>query len=174
MAGACGVRGSTCPAPYAGCNPGAATSPPTNGTSCSATDLDIVQKACSGLSDPASCLPLVKQFLGTNPGCFGCLQQFLYDGAEAKCLAPFLNPTCNHELTCYTGCLSTACGRCTDANRGSCEATVTSAGGACYSVLSGEYCADAAFSGPGAFCELAKFADVGAWLRGVGAYYCSR
>jgi hypothetical protein len=174
QAGACGVRGATCPAPYAGCNPGAATAPPFNGTSCKATDVALAHMACTGITDPATCLPALSKLLASNPGCYDCLQQFLYDGAVAKCLAPFLSPTCNHELTCYSGCLTTTCGACSDANRASCQGTVSASGGDCFSSLSGQYCAAAAFSGPAAFCDLGRVNDVGLWLAGVGAYYCSR
>jgi hypothetical protein len=172
QAGACGVRGATCPAPYPGCNPGVLTSPPTNGTSCRPSDLDAVQKACAG-SGGGACMPALRTLLASNPGCFDCMQQFLYDGAVAKCLAPFLSPTCNHQFSCYAGCLSTSCGRCAAGDRAVCESGAADSTGECGSELSGAFCAQAAFSGPAGFCDLASAGDFGVWLRGVGAYYCS-
>jgi hypothetical protein len=173
LGGTCGVRGATCPAPYAGCNPGSATSPPAFGKSCTASTLEFVAGACKGATSPASCAPALQMVAQTIPGCFDCLQQFLYDGAVAKCLAPFLSPTCNHQFTCYSGCQSTACGQCTDAARSGCQSTAAGTGGDCASEVSGAYCAAAAFSGPASFCSLQGVGDVGAWLRGVGTYYCS-
>jgi hypothetical protein len=130
--------------------------------------------ACTGLTDPAACLPALSKLLGANPGCYDCLQQFLYDGGVAKCLAPFLSPTCNHEFTCYLGCTSATCGQCTaDTDRTNCQRIVSTSGGDCFASTSGAYCSAAAFGGPAAFCNLDQIGDVGLWLAGVGAYYCS-
>jgi hypothetical protein len=118
-------------------------------------------------------MPALRMLLVQNPGCFDCMQQFLYDGAVAKCLSPFLSPTCNHHFSCYAGCLSTSCGKCASGDRSACESGASVSGGECGGELAGAFCAQAAFSGPAGFCDLANATNVGAWLRGVGAYYCS-
>ena len=53
------------------------------------------------------------------------------------------------------------------------EADVSASGGDCAADISGAYCASAAYGGPAGFCNLQRIGDVGAWLKGVGAYYCS-
>jgi hypothetical protein len=109
----------------------------------------------------------------TRPACFDCLQQFFYDGAVAKCLAPFLSQTCNHELTCLAACTAQVCGKCAAPDLAGCRSSAVAASGACGDQIAGAFCAQAAYSGPGGFCDPGQYPDTGAWLQGVGAYYCS-
>jgi hypothetical protein len=111
--------------------------------------------------------------LNSNAACFSCLQQFLYDGAVAKCLAPFLSSDCNHELTCATDCSGSACGNCAKTDQQGCQAGTFKAQGECSSYVYGLFCAAAAYQGPGAFCDPKNAGDIGVWLQGVGTYYCS-
>jgi hypothetical protein len=172
--GSCATRGAVCPAAAPGCNPGAATSPPSFGTGCGASDLAFLAKACSGAPGANACnAGVLNQFALMRPACFDCVQQFLYEGAVAKCLAPFLNQNCNHELTCFTSCTAQVCGKCPAADRTSCQNTAAAPSGACGEDISGAFCAQAAYGGPGTFCDPSRYSDIGAWLQGVGAYYCS-
>jgi len=111
--------------------------------------------------------------LDSNAGCYDCLQQFLNPGAAARCLAPFLSASCNHELTCALECSTDTCGGCSAGAKSGCESTAFQAGEACSPYISGYFCARAAFGGPGAFCDAKTIGDIGLWLQGVGAYYCS-
>jgi hypothetical protein len=112
--------------------------------------------------------------LRSSPGCFDCLQPFLNPTGVAACLAPFLNSTCNHDLTCSLACTNVACGACPANGIEACQDEAFTASGTCRSYVNGNYCAIAAFGGPGAFCDLERIGDVGVWLQGVGAYYCSK
>jgi hypothetical protein len=101
------------------------------------------------------------------------MQQFTYGGAVAKCLAPFLNATCNHALTCAVDC-SQSCADCPATGQKACREAAFASGGACNPFVSGQFCAAAASGGPGAFCDAERISDIGLWLQGVGAYYCSK
>ena len=173
QSGACGVTGATCPAPYAGCNPGSLTPPPAQSTSCTSGDLATIAGACPGKTAGTKCTAEIQSLVMSNPGCFDCMQQFLFDGAVVRCLAPFLSATCNHDLSCSTDCTNTACGQCAAADQGTCDKDAFQSGGECQAYVSGTFCAQAAFSGPGAFCNLAADSSIGVWLETVGAYYCS-
>src|SRR5262249_43617087 len=150
--------GAVCPSATPGCNPGSATSPPSFGTGCSATDLGDVAKACSGTTGGQACdTTALSRLVQTRPACFDCLQQFLYDGAVAKCLAPFLNQTCNHELTCFAQCTAQVCSKCASGDVASCRSSVAT--GACRDEISGAFCAQAAYGGPGAFCDPSQYSN---------------
>jgi hypothetical protein len=102
------------------------------------------------------------------------LQQFTNTRGEVACLAPFLSVSCNHDYSCSLDCSNGACSTCgTTASESKCETDAFAANGTCRSYVNGNYCATAAFGGPGAFCDLQRIGDVGVWLQGVGAYYCS-
>lgn len=171
--GACGAVGATCPAPYPGCTPGLLTSPPTPSRSCTPSDLTAVASACPGLTSNAGCSSAVVSLSRSNPGCFDCLQQFLYDGAAVKCLAPFLTPSCNQALSCATECVNASCTQCASTDKQGCQDAAFQSGGACAAYINGYFCAQAAFAGPAAFCDIKTIGSVGGFLQGVGAYYCS-
>jgi hypothetical protein len=174
QAGACAAPGATCPAAYGGCAPGAATSPPTSSNSCSAAELATVAKVCAGTGTSSACTTGLSALARSNPACFGCVGQFLYDGAVVKCLAPFLSASCNESLTCATDCSTGVCSQCTDANKQACQTAAFASGAVCNPYVAGYYCAAAAFGSSGAFCDAARIGDTGAFLQGVGAYYCSK
>jgi hypothetical protein len=173
---ACGNPGATCPAPYAGCNPGVLTPPPTPTQNCSDADLASVVQACKGTppgQTSQACQNGLAALLRSSPGCFDCLQQFTNTGGVASCLAPFINSSCNHDLTCSLACGDAACGSCPAGDQSTCRNGAFTASGTCSSYVNGTFCASAAFGGPGAFCDVERIGDVGVWLQGVGAYYCS-
>jgi len=125
------------------------------------------------LSGSATCTAQVVSLSTSNPGCFDCLQQFLYDGAAVKCLAPFLTASCNQALSCTTECVTAACNQCSAGERQTCRSQAFQSGGECAAYVTGYFCAQAAFAGPAAFCDITTIGSVGGFLRGVGAYYCS-
>jgi hypothetical protein len=104
------------------------------------------------------------------------MQQFLYDGAVAKCLSPFLSAECNNQLTCATSCTTATCGQCAATDQAACHSSVFKGNpaGQCQPYLNGLFCAQAAYSGPAGFCDPTKATDIGSWLQGVGTYYCSK
>jgi len=125
------------------------------------------------MSSSAGCTAQVVSLSRSNPGCFDCLQQFLYDGAAVKCLAPFLTASCNQALSCATECVNAACDQCPAGERRACDRQAFQSSGECESYITGYFCAQAAFDGPAAFCDIVTIGSVGGFLRGVGAYYCS-
>lgn len=165
----CGT-GSTCPAPYAGCAPGAATPPPASFKACNVGQLGTIASACKGAGGNTACGDAFQKLLSSDPGCYDCLIQFATDAAYVRCLAPFLTPTCNHSLTCALECSNTSCNQCPAAQEDKCRDGLFAQGGACRPYINGYYCAQAALSGPAAFCEFDG--DVGQWIGKVGAYYC--
>jgi hypothetical protein len=164
------TTGSNCPAPWPGCAPGSATPPPASYPSCNAQQLSSIGSACQGSGNSQACQDAFSKLLGSDPGCYDCLVQFSTELAYARCLAPFLTPTCNHELTCALSCSNTSCGDCPQPKKDTCQTEVFAPGGACRSFIGGYYCAQAALSGPAAFCDFNG--DVGAWIQAVGGYYC--
>jgi hypothetical protein len=164
--------GSTCPGAYSGCSPDALTPPPVASRSCSAAELDRLAAACRGTPPGPACGQAYQDLFAQNPACFDCLLQFSSDSAYARCLAPFLTAACNHDLTCALFCGNTSCDACLPTQQESCRERVFSAAGQCAPWVNGYFCAQAALSGPGAFCDFGG--DPGQWIRAVGQYYCGR
>ncbi|MCE7894807.1 MAG: hypothetical protein DYH12_34745 [Sorangiineae bacterium PRO1] len=177
----CGAKGQTCtgnvcssggvcPAPYAGCAPGTVTPPPASYKACSAPQLGTIAAACKGEGGNPACGDAFQKLLSSDPGCYDCLIQFATEAAYARCLAPFLTPTCNNSLTCALQCSNTSCNQCPASQEEQCRDGLFAQGGVCRPYINGYYCAQAALSGPAAFCEFGG--DVGQWIGKVGAYYC--
>ncbi|MCB9577865.1 MAG: hypothetical protein H6717_12660 [Polyangiaceae bacterium] len=163
------TTGGNCPAPYGGCLPPKLTAPPVASTSCSGADLSTLANACAGTSD--ACSKQFEKLLTSNPPCYDCMLQFAADDAYARCLAPFLTPDCNHQVTCAVECGNETCGECSDAEADGCSKYVFGKGGSCGEWINGYYCNQAALAGPGAFC---KWNDaLGPWLLSVGSHYCA-
>jgi hypothetical protein len=150
------------------------TTPPAQSTSCTDADLAAVARACPTMSSSPTCSAQVVSLSRTNPGCFDCIQQFLYDGAAVKCLAPFLTASCNQALSCATECVNAACDQCAAGEKKACQDQAFQSGAVCAPYINGYFCAQAAFSGPAAFCDIVTIGSIGGFLRGAGAYYCSR
>ena len=138
--------------------------------SCNQAQLSTIGVQCKGSGGSTACSDAFQKLLGSDPACYDCLVQFATDLAYARCLAPFLSPTCNHELTCALDCSNTSCDQCPPNQQDTCQQKMFSPGGACRGHISGYYCAQAALSGPAAFCDFQG--DVGAWIQSVGSYYC--
>ncbi|MBX3126910.1 MAG: hypothetical protein KF718_09345 [Polyangiaceae bacterium] len=164
--------GSTCPAAYPGCSPDALTPPPVASSSCSAQELSALAAACQGSPPGPGCGQYYQTLLTSNPQCYGCLLQFTTDSAYSRCLAPFLTPSCNHDLTCALFCSNGSCNQCSPGQDPGCRQQVFEQGGQCASWVNGYYCAQAALSGPGAFCEFSG--NAGQWIAKVGGYYCGK
>jgi hypothetical protein len=164
--------GSTCPAAYPGCSPDSLTPPPAASKSCSGAELTALAQACPGENPGPGCGQWFQDLLSSNPPCYDCLLQFTTDSGYPRCLVPFLTPGCNHDLTCASFCGSASCGQCSGSQQDSCQQQVFGQGGQCNPWINGYYCAQAALSGPAAFCEFNG--DVGQWIAGIGAYYCGK
>ena len=161
--------GSTCPAAYSGCSPSANTLPPVPAKACPSADIALVAQGCSG--GGPGCGIAFETLLKKNPSCYNCMLQFGGEDAYTRCLAPYLNATCNHDLTCAVQCGNTSCDQCSPAAQDACETKVFGQGGACRPWVNGYFCAEAALSGPGAFCEWNG--NFGSWLKSVGTHYCA-
>lgn len=130
-----------------------------------------MQMSCQGNPTPSSCNTWFQKEQVANPQCFKCLSQFIGPDAYAKCLAPYIDTTCNHELTCALDCYYDACLPCPQGQMNQCQNQVFSGGGTCISYIDGLYCALNAQFGPGSFC-FSGGNDYGVWLHGVGGHYC--
>ncbi|MBK7586460.1 MAG: hypothetical protein IPI67_40515 [Myxococcales bacterium] len=162
--------GGNCPAGYAGCAPNTVTSPPASFKACSGAQLSTITAACKGEGGQQSCQDTFSKLLSSDPGCYDCLIQFATENAYARCLAPFLNPSCNESLTCALACSNTSCGSCPANKEEACRDGLFAQNGVCRPYIYGYYCAQAALSGPAPFCEYKG--DFGQWLGQVGGYYC--
>jgi hypothetical protein len=162
--------GSTCPLAYPGCSPTSVTPPPGIFAACNSGQLSVIGSACKGDGSQPACGDAFSKLLGADPACYDCLIQFSTNSAYARCLAPFLSPTCNHELTCALDCSITSCSSCPASQEQSCRDEVFGQGGACRPWVYGYFCAEAALSGPAAFCEFNG--DIGQWIQKVGTFYC--
>ena len=93
------------PRPMPGCNPSSVTTPPFSSSSCAGAELQAVAMACAG-SDPRRGLQrsIFQRLLQANPACYDCLLQFTGEDALVRCVAPYLTPHCNHDLTCAVDC----------------------------------------------------------------------
>ncbi len=160
--------GSTCPAAYPGCSPTANTTPPVAAKACASADISLLATACSGSA--SGCNSAFQQIFQKNPSCYDCMLQFVGDDAYTRCLAPYLSPNCNHDLTCAVRCGNTACGDCSPSAQDSCQTQVFGQGGECQSWVNGYFCAEAALSGPAVFCDFNG--DSGSWIKSVGSHYC--
>jgi hypothetical protein len=132
--------------------------------------LGTIAAACKGEGGNDACGTAFQALLTSDPGCYDCMIQFATESAYVRCLAPFLTPTCNHSLTCAVQCSNTSCGQCSPAQEDKCRDGLFAQGGVCRPYVNGYYCAQAALTGPAAFCDYAG--DFGKWLANVGGYYC--
>jgi hypothetical protein len=142
-------------------------------TSCNATDLAVLARACRGPNPGQQCNQAFRDLMQAKPGCYDCMLQFTGSDALARCLSPYLSQTCNHQLTCAVECVQTSCDRCPGGREASCQGAVFSPSGQCGSFVGGYYCAEAAIQGPAAVCDFSRYGDLGRWWEGVGLTYCA-
>jgi hypothetical protein len=166
---------STCPAPYAGCNPMETAPVPKKAPACDASVLQNLATACAGDGTKPACNMAFTSLFSQDAACYGCMSQFFGGQGYASCLAPFLSPECNHMTACSLDCENAACGGCADpTSTSSCYTQVFQKGGACLSFTNSYYCTQAAIAGPAKFCDLQQFGgDSGQWIKSVGTYYCA-
>jgi hypothetical protein len=164
--------GSVCPAPYPGCSPGSLTPPPVSSRSCSNAELERLAQACAGQSPGPACTRYFESLLRSNASCYDCMLQFAGPDAYTRCVAPFLTPGCNHDLTCAIDCSDASCSGCSASNEASCQARVFEQDGACRPWTNGYFCLQAAIEGPGRFCDFDQYGDVGRWWQAAGQHYC--
>ena len=173
---ACATTQSSCPAPYAGCPSGTLTeSLPVESSACTPQDLTEAQAACAGGADTTGCTSFLATLTSNGAqACALCLQPFVVPFSEGTgiflCAAPFLPASCNQATGCYTGCETQACSDCPASGVAGCEQAVAT--GSCSTYAAAVTCIAQAEGGTGAFCNPASYPDFGAWLEGVGGYYC--
>jgi hypothetical protein len=160
-----------CPAAYSGCPNYYRTSQPTTSLGvCQPYDLDALRDACNGTPTSPSCGQWFQNEKATNPLCYTCVFQFTGTDAYAKCLAPYIRHTCNHELTCTLDCMNQACGQCSTQQVDQCQNDIFQGGGTCSVYTQGIWCAQDAINQKAPFCGSGP--DTGDWLRAVGNHYC--
>lgn len=138
--------------------------------------LDARAACASGANSP-QCAAFF-QFLRTrNPACFSCLSPFNVPFSEQRgifrCVAPFVDASCNRATGCSINCQDASCDRCSAATRDACRSDVRQ--GQCSSFVLQSACALTAYLGRGSFCNpLQQGNNFGRWLATVGQRYCSR
>ncbi len=165
--------GAKCPAAYAGCSPQAMTQPATQSKVCSSFELATMEKQCGNGADEKACGEFLQQLMLSNAACYNCTSQFFGNEGYVRCLAAFMTPYCNHQLTCASECSDVTCGdlSCDD----TCDDKAFGKGGACLPNVYGYYCSQAAVTGPGKVCDFqAAGSDGGKWIRNVAGYYCGK
>jgi hypothetical protein len=126
--------------------------------------------------------------LAQNPPCARCLQTFdldwTYSAALYPCVAPFVSASCNHDTGCVLDCEQHSCGSCAgDEAEEQCTAYLLGGGGppskVCTTSSAANDCVNQAIDqGPASFCNPSLYyggvgsPTFGAWLQGVGTYYC--
>jgi hypothetical protein len=172
---------ATCPAPYAGCAASLTIAPLATQDVCPAQDLANAAEACAGGLDSKACTSFFTVEAGQNSACASCLRALVLppSGSLDSCLAPYVSPTCNHEMACENDCVQQTCGSCPDTQSYfGCTALVLGGpdpAGACfaYGMAPGD-CVGAALANgsPGSFCSLGNYTSVGTWLQGEAEHYC--
>jgi hypothetical protein len=165
---------AVCPTTYGPCPPNLLTPDAISKPWCSASELQSWGTACAQGWSTSSCQTYLMAHSQTS--CWGCLGSFGYDfeiqTGVFNCLAPYVDATCNHYMSCDADCVSTSCLLCADATKTSqCIATAES-GASCSPWVQAAQCIQQAYAGSGSFCNPANYADFGAWLQGVGTKYC--
>jgi hypothetical protein len=168
---------TSCPSPYGGCPTGTTTPVPTNEPgACSSQDLSEAQAACAGGADTTGCTAFLQTLTSNGAqACALCLQPFVVPFDQGTgiflCAAPFVSASCNATTGCYTDCETQTCSACPASQSDTCAQEVATGSCSTYATAAAS-CATAAEAGPGAFCNPASYASFGAWLQGVGAFYC--
>ena len=168
----CQTTTTTCPSTYASCPAGTTTTAPTTTKSCSTDDLNNAATACAAGAHTAGCQAYFAFENANNASCGSCLAQFDYDFVEtrgiAKCVAPNVSATCNHNTGCAADCTTSSCTSCTSANESACESQVRT--GQCLTYYTQSLCIATGLGSTPSCNPAGK--TFGAWLQGVGAHYC--
>ncbi len=172
---ACTSQQTQCPGPFAGCT-APPTPAPTMPPACAPADLQNAAAACAGGASTAACTNFFNFEYSQNYSCGSCLQQFDYDFVFQQgvfaCIAPFVSTTCDQNTACAYSCATQSCGQCPDPTTyDQCIQSVQNGQCAVYETPATQ-CEKTAYGSGGAFCDPAGYAGFGAWLQGVGTYYC--
>jgi hypothetical protein len=174
----CTNQQNQCPASYGGCPGGLQTQPQTPSQNvCTGTDLQNAASACSASAHSTGCASFFAFETAQHPSCAACLAPFDFDFTELKgifsCVAAFSSTSCNGESACIADCANATCSRCPDVPTAlQCETQQLSS--SCSSYVQswlGARCFVTAESSGAFFCA-PNGGDFGAWLQGVGTYYC--
>jgi hypothetical protein len=151
--------------------------PAVQSSACRSSDLLQASAACAGGATSTACLTFFQAEKANFDGgtaCAACLQPFDVPFASGAgiylCSAPFLDASCNEDTGCYIDCETRSCVGCAAGEVAPCETDQQTANWATYT--NGLTCVRAAFGGSGALCNPSGYANFGAWLGAVGAYYC--
>jgi hypothetical protein len=171
----CASQQMVCPSPYPGCGaPPEGVAAPM--TACTSSDLQNAAAACAGGAATTACQNFFNFLFSQAPACGQCLSSFDYDFVAQQgvfdCVAPFVPAACNQTDACDYDCATQSCGSCPDQT--SYDTCLSSVGtGQCSNYQqSANACLMNAYANGGSFCNPSGYANFGAWLQGVGAYYC--
>jgi hypothetical protein len=165
-----------CPAPYPSCPAALETPSPAQQDVCPPSDLQNAAAACEGGAHTAACNSFFAFEQANDPPCSACLGAFDFDFSErtglTTCVAPFVDPTCNHSTACAVDCTHTACAQCVDpAALQQCQAAAPNS--VCATYDGAATCIEGALLGGAAsFC--APVEAFGDWLAVVGQNYCAQ
>jgi hypothetical protein len=167
----------SCPSPYSGCGSGGTTlSPPQPAPgSCHSTDLTDAAMACAAGAETAECQNFFDGEFSSNPNCANCLEQFDIDFIDLtgiySCAYPFLNPACEGSESCANDCANTVCETCSS-DQTACENAAIA--GECSSFVNAANACIAGSSQATTLCAQNSYPNFGAWLAGVGKFYCEQ
>jgi hypothetical protein len=178
---ACTTPQALCPAPYGGCAPGLQVfAQQTHQGVCSVNELANAGEACSLGAHTQSCASFFSFESSSSPACAQCLSAFDFDYVELKgilaCVAPFVDPSCNHNIACVNDCAASSCMACSGAaNNLACQTQELASGGCSGLATNAAPCVatallvNAGLCNPGLPVPSEAF---GQWLAGVGSEFC--
>jgi hypothetical protein len=145
---------------------------------CPDADLTAMQAGCAGGPDTPQCVAAFQVLASVNAACATCLtpfnQPFNQISGIYRCVAPFVNATCNRNTGCATDCQDDSCAQCPPASEDQCKSSaVQNHCGGFFAQTAG--CVNGAIGPgqPGRFCNpVVYFGNYGAWLRAVGDRFC--
>jgi hypothetical protein len=143
---------------------------------CTPQDLTEAAGACASGAASAGCQAFFKTEAQLNPSCASCLTPFDVAFADNtglfRCVAPFVDDTCNTSTGCYVDCEAKSCAQCAAGQVAGCRNRARN--GDCATYFRNISCTATAFFGSGAFCNPGNYNGFGDWLRGVGGHYCGQ
>jgi hypothetical protein len=163
------------------CNPSLQTTPMgLHQNVCGASDLANVASACALGAHTAACTSFFAFEAQQSPSCGSCLSAFDYDYTELKgliaCVAPFVDPACNHSSACVSDCANATCDRCPDpATTLQCEANELANGVCTPYVQNVMGCVGTAIALKAPFCNPGfPTSAFGQWISVVGSQFCGQ
>jgi hypothetical protein len=169
------VTPAQCPAAYPGCDPAIRTPVVTRQQTCQPQNLQDARVACAAGPNTTSCKNYFA-FLAQNAAACGvCLGNFRSSFEDRSginaCVAGFVDDSCNRNSACAVDCGERSCNAC-GGQETQCRTNVRT--GQCQAFELAASCVGTALAGPAVVCNPVTYGqDFGAWLEGVGAFYCN-